>query len=129
MISRPIKNVQNALDFIQEFFEELNQDVYVFVWLDDSKQPYNFMIQTSEDLPMTQEEIEDFFESAPVHISNSILIYHRYAREKDISIPKDFITADQIYKWGKGLGIQVIDYLILNEDFYFSLAEENLLLK
>ena len=112
---------------VQSIIGSNDRESFGVICLDTKNQPTNISIVSIGTLNSSMVHPREVFKTAILSNSAGIILFHNHPSGNTSPSNSDIEITKQLEEVGQIIGIKVIDHLIVAEEGYLSMKEENLL--
>lgn len=123
---RKVTSPKNAFDLVKDMYKGLDREMMIAAYLNTKNEPLAVSKISIGSLDSSIVHPREILKAAILSNANSFIIYHNHpsgdcytASKEDLEITK------RLKKAGELIGIKLIDHLIVYEDRYMSMKENN----
>lgn len=122
-----IAGSSDAANFFKLLLQDLDREVVALLTLDHKKVPINVSVISMGTLNSTLVHPREVFKTAVLSNATSIILAHNHPSGNAEPSEQDLQVTQRIQEAGALLGIELIDHIVIGDDNYYSLRENQLL--
>lgn len=124
---KKISNSKDVFELLKPYLGDLSTEEFWAVFVNQDNKVLHFSKLTSGGINFSLVDIRILFKIALEHFATGIFVAHNHPSGSLKPSNQDRSITKQIAEAGKILNINLIDHLILNQNAYFSFADEGIL--
>ena len=121
-----ITNSSDAANFFKLLLQDLDREVMLLLTLDHKKAPINVSVISMGTVNSTLVHPREVFKTAVLSNASGIILAHNHPSGNVEPSEQDLQVTQRIQEVGALLGIELIDHIVIGDDNYYSLRENNL---
>ena len=117
----------HVFEFLKPYISDLQTEEFWAVFVNQNNRVLHYSQLTTGGISSSVVDVRILYKTALEHFSTGIFVAHNHPSGNLLPSDEDHRITKQIAEAGKLLNIRLIDHLILNQNSYFSFADEGLL--
>lgn len=125
--TKPIRNPNDAIRFMQKRLGDLHREVFAVVLLDGRHQPLGFSTVSMGTASASLVHPREVFAVAVRECASAVMLFHNHPSGDPSPSDEDRSVTQRICAAGEILGISVVDHVIVSHARHFSFMEAGML--